>query len=127
MKLSEYFAQTKGTGVLATADAGGKVDAAIYGRPHFIDEDSIAFIMADKLSHANLQMNPSAVYLFKENDAYEGKRLYLTRIREEKNSSLIDKLRRSHHSSVKSGGEEEPKFLVYFKIDKVRKLVGDDS
>jgi len=126
MKLSEYFTQTRGTGVLATADGAGKVDAAIYARPHFISEDSIAFIMADKLSHANLQVNPSAVYLFKENDTYEGKRLYLTRIREEINSPLIDELRRCSHSPAKSGSDEESKFLVYFKIDKIRNLVGDD-
>lgn len=128
MKLSEYFESTKGTGVLSTADATGKVDAAIYGRPHFIneEEDQVAFIMADKVSHANLQTNPSAVYLFKENDSYEGWRLYLTRTSEEKNSLLIDDLRRSKHSSEDMTGNKESKFLVYFKIDKVRPLIGDN-
>ncbi|MBN1603649.1 MAG: hypothetical protein JW915_18705 [Chitinispirillaceae bacterium] len=127
MKLSEYFESTKGTGVLSTADSTGKVDAAIYGRPHFIneEEDQVAFIMADKVSHANLQTNPSAVYLFKENDSYEGWRLYLTRTGEEKNSLLIDDLRRSKHSSEDMPGNKESKFLVYFKIDKVRPLIGD--
>lgn len=33
--LKFYFENTKGTGVLATADSDGKVDAAIYSRPHF--------------------------------------------------------------------------------------------
>jgi hypothetical protein len=127
MKLSEYFASKKGTGVLSTADATGKVDAALYGRPHFIneEEDQVAFIMADKTSHANLQTNPSAVYLFKENDSYEGWRLYLTRTSEEKNSPLIDELRRSKHSSEYSAGDAGSKFLVYFKVDKVRPLIGD--
>jgi len=32
MKLSEYFEQAKGIGVLATADAHGKVNVAIYAR-----------------------------------------------------------------------------------------------
>jgi len=38
MKLKEYFEQAEGSGVLATADAHGKVNVAIYARPHFLDE-----------------------------------------------------------------------------------------
>jgi hypothetical protein len=127
MKLSEYFANTAGTGVLSTANASGKVDAAIYARPHFIDEDTITFIMADKLTHANLQTNPSAVYLFKEKNANEGRRLYLTKSREEKNTPIIDELRRSRHSTHGNEGKTVPKYLVFFKIDKVRPLIGDDA
>ena len=64
MKRSEYFEKTKGTGILATADGTGQVDAAVYARPHFLDEQTVAFIMADRLSHKNLQSNPHAAYLF---------------------------------------------------------------
>ena len=39
MKLSEYFEHVRGIGVLATADAQGKVNVAVYARPHFLDED----------------------------------------------------------------------------------------
>ena len=38
MKLEEYFDLKKGVGVLSTADDEGKVDAAIYARPHFMDD-----------------------------------------------------------------------------------------
>ncbi len=31
MKLNEYFENAKGIGVLATSDAAGKVNAAVYG------------------------------------------------------------------------------------------------
>jgi hypothetical protein len=41
MKLSEYFETAEGVGVLATADAHGKVDAALYGRPHFFDDETL--------------------------------------------------------------------------------------
>ncbi len=37
MKLIEYFESAKGTGVLATSNASGEVDAALYARPHVID------------------------------------------------------------------------------------------
>jgi hypothetical protein len=90
MSLSDYFANAKGAGVLATADAKGNVDAAVYARPHVIDEETIAFIMADHMSHRNLQSNPHAVYLFMEDgDAYVGKRLYLTKVREESDPEKI--------------------------------------
>jgi hypothetical protein len=125
MKLSEYFENKKGVGVLSTADAAGKVDAAIYARPHFVGEDTIAFIASDRITHANLQTNPFAVYLFKEKDSYEGKRLYLTKIREEKDSPLIDEIRRRKHSDEEDNDKTASKFLVYFKIDKVRPLIGD--
>ena len=66
MKLSDYFEKKKGKGVIATADGNGKVGTAVYGRPHFINEKTVAFIMADRLMHKNLQSNPSASYLFME-------------------------------------------------------------
>ena len=44
MKLSEYFERAKGKGVIATADAKGKVGMAVYARPHFINEKTVAFI-----------------------------------------------------------------------------------
>ena len=66
MTLRSYFTEHTGFGVMATADSDGKVDAAVYARPHFVDENTVAFIMADRLTHANLQTNPHATYLFKE-------------------------------------------------------------
>jgi hypothetical protein len=43
--LKAYFENTEGSGILATADSSGKVDAAIYSRPHFLEEGTLAFIM----------------------------------------------------------------------------------
>ena len=42
MQMKDYFENTEGTGVMSTADGQGKVDAAIYARPH-VTEDGIAF------------------------------------------------------------------------------------
>lgn len=55
MELKDYFESTKGTGVMATADGDGKVDAAIYARPHFMEDGTLAVIMRDRLTHNNLQ------------------------------------------------------------------------
>jgi hypothetical protein len=120
MKIGEYFRLAKGTGVLATADSKGVVDAAIYAVPHVIDDETIAFIMTEKLTHENLQSNPHAAYLFlEEDDRLKGKRLILTKTKEEKDSAKIDALRRKEYPHLK--GKEH---LVYFKVDKVLPIVG---
>ena len=126
MTLGDYFEKTTGTGVLATADSSGKVNAAIYGRPHFVDDQAVAFIMADRLTHANLQTNGSAVYLFRESgDRYVGRRLYLTRTGETDDTKLIDEIRaRPRHGELLKDSPDK-KYLVYFHIDRVLPLVGD--
>ncbi|HPS93803.1 MAG TPA: pyridoxamine 5'-phosphate oxidase family protein [Deltaproteobacteria bacterium] len=125
MKLSDYFENTKGKGVLATCDSSGNVNAAVYARPHFMDEDTAALIMAERLSHENLKENPHAVYLFMENSAeFVGKRLYLTMLGEEKNTELIETLRRRKHYIPHDEYYKENKYLVTFRVDKVLPLIG---
>ena len=124
MKLDEYFDQKKGVGVLSTADSEGKVDVAIYARPHFMEDGTLAFIMRDRLSHYNLQSNPHATYLFKEEGSgYRGKRLFMTRVREEQNTGRLESLRRRKSAY----GNSEDRFLVFFKLDNELPLVGDGS
>lgn len=125
MKLDDYFENANGVGVLSTADDKGKVNAAIYGRPHFMDENTVAFIASDRLTHANLKKNPSAIYLFKEESAYKGCRLYLTKTHEEKDSPLIEKIRRKQYKGLRRKYDTESKFLVYFKVEKILPLIGD--
>ncbi len=126
MKLSEYFENTKGVGVIATADSKGKVGMAVYGRPHFIDEKTVAFIIADRLMHKNLNSNPHASYLFMESQKrYVGIRLYLEKIKEEKDPVLINKIRRKERNPAYKVNEEQIRYLVYFKINNALPLIGD--
>ena len=127
MKLREYFENTKGVGVLATADAEGKVDVAIYSRPHFLSDDDseIAFIMNDRLSHDNVDANPHAAYLFmEETGGYVGKRLFLTKTREETDTERIQAVRRRDLPPDCDKGGAKKKFLVHFRVDGVRPLIG---
>jgi hypothetical protein len=126
MKLSEYFEKTKGRGIIATADSNGLVNTAVYARPHFMDEENVAFIMADRLTHKNLEGNPQAAYLFMEaGEKYFGKRLYLRKTKEEKNAELINKIRRRESCPLDEGYQEKDRFLAYFHIDKVLPLIGE--
>jgi len=121
MELEKYFENTEGNGILSTADGNGRVDTAIYSRPHIMDDGTIALIMRDRLTHLNLQSNPYACYLFIEKGpGYKGKRLFLTKVREEQDSGLLQSLQRRQYINEK----DEAKFLVFFKIDKELPLVG---
>ena len=125
MELKSYFENTKGTGVLATSDNEGNVDAAVYARPHFMEDGTVGLIMRDRLSHANLQSNPRATYLFTEKDKRsKGARLFMTKVREEKDSRLLYELRQRTYPDD-GPDKNDPRFLVFFNIDKKLPLMGD--
>ncbi|MFZ3047686.1 MAG: pyridoxamine 5'-phosphate oxidase family protein [Desulfatirhabdiaceae bacterium] len=124
MKLKNYFENTRGTGVMSTADKDGRVDSAIYSRPHVMEDGLLAFIMRDRLTHSNLQSNPHAAYLFVEQgQGYQGKRLILTKVREETDTELLKSLqRRKFPNDLEK--EQESRFLVFFQIDQELPLIG---
>lgn len=127
MDWKRYFEETEGTGVLATADANGRVDVAVYARPHVKDDQTIEFIMADKLSHANLQSNPHAAYLFHEAaEGYPGYRLSLTKTDETLDPDRVQQLRRQGVPSSYDPAKGQDRYVVTFHVDRVRPLVGDD-
>ena len=127
MSLIDYFENSKGLGILATSNSNGAVDTAIYAKPHFIDEEKCLFLMADKCSHVNLKENPRATYIFIEKtEHYKGKRLYLTKTKETVDDELAAAIRRKKHGCPDCDGEKKT-FIVYFKIDHIRPLVGDSE
>ena len=126
MDLKEYFENNKGIGVLATANSKGAVNTAIYSRPRIQDSESCVFIMTDKLTHKNLQENPHSSYLFKEQDAFQGKRLSLTKIKETDDQAIISQFLRERKTEDKYSNDSEKKlFAVYFKINSTIPLIGE--
>ncbi|HOQ04695.1 MAG TPA: pyridoxamine 5'-phosphate oxidase family protein [Anaerohalosphaeraceae bacterium] len=125
MDLKQYFETKEGWGVLATCNAQGQVDTALYAKPYIADEQTAAFVMKERLSHQNLQSNLHASYLFMENaPGYRGVRLSLTMRREESNQSLVEALRKKQPIMFPAE-DDSAKFVVFFRIDRVRPLVGD--
>ena len=126
MKLSQYFENAHGVGVLATTDLAGQVNQAIYAKPLFLngdDEATCSFVMANRLTHDNVGHNPSASYLFVEDGKeYVGKRLSLTVMGEEITPEMVKALRRCTALGL---GEDEGKYLVHFHIEGVRPLIGN--
>jgi hypothetical protein len=122
MNLKTYFEETKGMGVLSTADGEGRVNAAVYARPHVMEDGSMAFIMRDRLSHGNLQTNPHAAYLFREEGpGFKGVRLHLTKTHEESGTPLVRELCRRCRIDDKP---DAVRYLVVFKIVKELPLIG---
>lgn len=122
--LKAYFEITEGHGVLATANAAGQVNVAVFARPHIMDDGSVAFIMPERRTHSNLQGNPQAAYLFFESGpGYRGKRLILSKIREEQDTELLYALRRKTYSEEQDK-KEGSRFLVFFKVERIMPLIG---
>jgi hypothetical protein len=120
MELREYFEKASGRGVLATADSNGKVDLAVFSRPHVMEDGTLAFIMPERLTHHNLESNPHAAYMFMEDGpGWKGIRLFLRKLRDEKDTELLRTLKRRRYE-----GDEEGRHLVFFKVDKVLPLIG---
>jgi len=126
MKLANYFDKVKGFGILATADSKGNVNAAAISKPVMIDEDTAAFIMAGHLTHKNLKSNPHAAYYFIEkSDKYDGVRLYLTKIKESQDMTIIEEIRKKRYPIFTMKYNNESKYIVYFKVEKALPLVAD--
>ena len=127
MKLSEYFEKAKGTGILATTDMSGQVNQAIYAKPLFLEEDDdgiCSFVMANRLTHDNVGHNPSVSYLFiEEGEGYVGKRLSLIVTEEETDPEKFKAIRRRTAPPI---SEAESKYLVHFRIEGVRPLIGNE-
>jgi len=120
MELKEYFEKASGRGVLATADSNGRVDLAVFSRPHVMEDGTLAFIMPERLTHHNLESNPHAAYMFMEDGpGWKGIRLFLTKLRDEKDTELLRTLKRRRYE-----GDEEGRHLVFFKVDKILPLIG---
>ena len=121
MNLSNYLESHEGIGILSTANNNGEVNGAVYARPHALDEDTVVFVMRERLSRANLLENRHAHFLFlEEGSRSKGVRLHLEMIDEIKDNDII----RMFSRRKKTDGDEEYKYLVKFKVKKALQLIG---
>lgn len=123
MDWKEYFEQKSGMGFLATANSKGEVDIAVYSRPKVMEDGTLAYGMADRLTHANLTENPHAVYAFNEG-GFQGTRFFIEKVREETEGPLLESIRKEADKVVGPGVGDLVKFVVYFKVKKHLPLVG---
>ena len=122
MNLNDYFSGKSGFGVISTSNNQGEVNSAVYAKPHIIDNNTIAFIMRDKLTRKNVNENPQAHYMFIEhNHGFHGVRLSLTMLEESQDQERIQAM--SRRSSA-GESDDAKRFLVTFTVNKSLMLVG---
>jgi len=121
MKLADYFENHNGIGVLSTANKDGKVNGALYARPHIQDNKAI-FLAAPNNTLQNLKENIFAHYLFKqEGQGYEGVRLQLQLLKIDQDQDRADKLRRKHKD------KENYAYILEFEIIEAHDLIGREK
>lgn len=123
MNLSELFSHP-GLGVMSTSAADGKVNSAVYSRPHLIDETTLVWGMTDKRTYQNLTGNRHAAFLFKTGaPGFSGIRLGLELIRIEAEGELLATIKANTDKIVGPGAGALVTHAVWFKVVEVRSLL----
>ncbi len=124
MKLKDYLESTDGISILSTANSDGKLTTAIYSKPRIMENNTIAFIMRERLTYHNIRNNPDAAYMFIEKGpSYQGIRLFLTKIREDDDPEIIARMTR-RNLTPEEDKAKGPKHLVVFRVDMILPLIG---
>ncbi len=127
MKLKDYLEANNGISILSTSDRDGKLTTAIYSKPRVLEDNTVLFIMRERLTYHNLKSNPHAAYMFiQETPGYQGIRLFLKKIQEDDDPNLIARMTR-RNLTPEEDKQKGPKHLVIFKVDMILPLVGDSK
>jgi len=126
-KLMDYFNKQPRIGVLSTSTKDGKVDSAVFGSPHMIDEKTVVVATGNNRTFSNLQENPYAMFLIMEPGAeimdWKGIRVYLKKKESATSGEMLDIIK---SQIAKIAGEEAAKMMnaaVTFEIIELRPLV----
>lgn len=126
-ELMDLFNKRPRIGALATADAKGIVNIAVFGSPQMIDQDTIVMGIGNNRSYRNLQKNPNAAFIIMEPGPtppeWKGIRLYLQVTGIDTQGDLFHKIKTeiSNRAGKKAG--ESIAAAVQFSIREVRALM----
>lgn len=125
-QLMEYFNKQPRLGTLSTADSKGKVNCAYFGSPRMIDDKTIFMGLGNNRTFANLQANPSAVFMVMEPGQsivdWKGVRIYVKMTECQTAGQKLDDMRAT---IAQHGGKNAAKMIhaaVTFEIQEVRPL-----
>ena len=114
-------------GALATANKSGEVNAAVFGSPRMIDEDTVIMAIGDNRSYRNLQENPKASFLVVEPGqapaTWKGVRLYLEVDSMERHGELLDSFREKIRELAGDRSANAIVAAIRFKVTEVRPLI----
>ena len=125
-KLMEYFNKQPRLGTLSTSDKTGKVNSAYFGSPRMVDDKTIFMGLGNNRTFANLQDNPSAMFMVMEPGKaimdWKGVRIYVTMTECQTAGEKLDDMRAN---IAKTAGESASKMIhaaVTFEIQEIRPL-----
>lgn len=123
MKLAELFPE-EGRGVIATADAAGVVNMAVYAIPHVIDDETLAWGMTKGRTYSNLLTNPHASYMYMApSRGSNGWRLTLELKEIHDDGELLEQIKTNTAKIVSAQAGTAVKHVAYFKVVEVRPLI----
>ena len=126
-QVMEMFNRTTRIGALATANKNGDVNAAVFGSPRMIDEDTVIMAIGDNRSYQNLQENPKAkVIVIEPGESpmqWKGVRLYLELDAFERYGELLDSFREKIRKMAGDQSADAIVAALRFRITDVRPLI----
>lgn len=123
MNLAELFINP-GLGIMSTSSSDGRVNSAVYAKPHVIDETTLVWGMADKRTWQNLSRNRHAAFLFKTSGpGFNGVRLALELIRTEEDGELLETIKANAEEIAGPGAGAAVTRAGWFKVTEIRSLI----
>lgn len=123
MNLIELF-QQPGLGVMATASKDGRVNTAVYARPHIIDEQTLVWGVTEGRTLRNIIENPQVSYLFKASSpGYRGVRLALKLMKTEESGFMLESIKENADAVVGPGTGASVTHALWFTVTEVRSLI----
>ena len=126
-EVMKMFNKETRIGSLATTNRNGDVNAAVFGSPRMIDQETVIMAIGDNRTFRNLQENPKATFLVVEPGdspaSWKGVRLYLTMDSFERYGELLDSFREKIRKVAGNASADAIVAALRFKVTDVRPLI----
>ena len=126
-QVMKMFNKKTRIGVLATANNNKDVNAAVFGSPRMLDEDTVIMAIGDNRSAKYLEENPKASFIVVEPGdtpaAWKGVRLYLEVESFERYGEVLDSFRANIRKMAGNKSADAIQAAIRFKIVDVRPLI----
>jgi len=130
-EVMEMFNKKSRIGALATSNKNGDVNAAVFGSPQMINEDTIIMAIGDNRSFNYLQENPKASFIVIEPGEspanWKGVRLYLEVAELERYGEVLDSFRENIRKVAGKKSADAITAAIRFKIVDVRPLIASSE
>lgn len=126
-QVMKMFNKEARIGILATANNDNDVNAAVFGSPKMIDEDTVIMAIGDNRSANYLKENPKATFIVVEPGeapaTWNGARLYLEVEAFEGYGEVLDSFRANIRKVAGDKSANAIKAAIRFKVTDVRPLI----